>query len=157
MNSNQAFAHDPTSHTSHIETAYDADFYAWTQEQAFLLRSAQLDRLDLENLAEEIESLGRQERRELRNRLAVLIGHLLKWQYQPARKSVSWESTLRVQRQDVRRLLKENPSLQAYLSEAVAESYDTAIDLAIRETGLDQFPEACPYSVDQILDAAFLP
>lgn len=138
-------------------TGYDADFHAWTQEQAKFIRTGQFHQLDLENLAEEIESLGRQERRELRNRLAVLVGHLLKWQFQPAYRGASWQSTLRVQRREVQRLLKENPSLRPYLDEAIAEAYDAALDIAIRETGLDQFPEVCPYATEQVLDEAFLP
>jgi Domain of unknown function DUF29 len=138
-------------------TNYDTDFYAWTQDQARLLRSGQVQQIDLENLAEEIESLGRQERRELRNRLAVLVGHLLKWQYQPTGRGASWRSTIKVQRKDVQRLLKENPSLRPYLTEAVEESYDMALDLAIQETGLETFPERCAYSPEQILDETFLP
>ncbi|MFM7423653.1 MAG: DUF29 domain-containing protein [Elainella sp.] len=138
-------------------TAYEVDFYAWTQEQAQLLRAGKLASLDLENLAEEIESLGRQERRELRHRLAVLVGHLLKWQYQPAKRSGSWQSTLRVQRREVERLLQDNPSLRPCLDQAIAESYDAAMDLAIQETGLAAFPSACPYSETEILDELYLP
>ncbi len=136
---------------------YEADFYAWSQQQAKFLRTGQLDQLDLENLAEEVEALGRQERRELRDRLAVLVGHLLKWQYQPAKRSRSWQSTLKVQRQEVRRLIQENPSLKPYLSEALANAYDAAVDLAIQETGLERFPSDCPYLLEQILDELFLP
>ncbi len=136
---------------------YEADFYAWSQQQAKFLRTGQLDQLDLENLAEEVEALGRQERRELRHRLAVLVGHLLKWQYQPAKRSRSWQSTLKVQRQEMRRLIQENPSLKPYLSEALANAYDAAVDLAIQETGLEQFPSDCPYLLEQILDELFLP
>jgi predicted nucleic acid-binding Zn-ribbon protein len=138
-------------------TNYNTDFHAWTQEQAKLIRTGQLHQLDLENLAEEIESLGKQERRELRNRLAVLVGHLLKWQFQPAGRGASWRATLREQRREVQRLLKENPSLKPYLDEAIADSYDAALALAIRETGLEQFPEQCPYSVEQIADEGFFP
>lgn len=138
-------------------TIYEADFYGWSQEQAKFLRTGQLDQLDLENLAEEIEALGRQERRELRHQLAILVGHLLKWQHQPARRGASWQSTLRVQRRELRRLLQENPSLKPYLSEAQTDSYDAALDLAIQETGLDQFSPDCPYSIEQILDETFLP
>lgn len=138
-------------------TGYDADFHAWTQEQAKFIRTGQFHQLDLENLAEEIESLGRQERRELRNRLAVLVGHLLKWQFQPTGQGASWRATIRAQRREIQRLMKENPSLKPYLSEAVVDSYDDALALAIRETGLEQFPDQCPYSVEQITDETFLP
>lgn len=144
-------------HGGLLMSSYNTDFHAWTQEQAKLIRTGQFHQLDLENLAEEIESLGKQERRELRNRLAVLVGHLLKWQFQPTGQGASWRATIRAQRRDIQRLIKENPSLRPYLSEAVAESYDDALALAIRETGLEQFPDECPYSVEQITDEAFLP
>ena len=78
--------------------AYDDDFFAWTQEQARLLRDGELADIDVENLAEEIESMGRSVRRELRNRLALLIMHLLKWRFQPAFRSRSWSSTIIEQR-----------------------------------------------------------
>ncbi|WP_416669291.1 DUF29 domain-containing protein [Egbenema bharatensis] len=136
---------------------YHQDFYAWTQEQAQLLKTHQADRLDWKNLAEEIESLGRQERRELRNRLAVLVGHLLKWQYQPDRQGASWRITIRSQRAEIQKLLQENPSLKSYLPEAVQDSYLEALALAIRETNLEVFPEPCPYTVEQVLNEPFLP
>ncbi|MGB0564256.1 MAG: DUF29 domain-containing protein [Spirulinaceae cyanobacterium] len=138
---------------------YKADFYAWTQEQSYLLRAGSWEQLDRENLVEEIESLGRQQRRELRNRLAVLLGHLLKWEYQPERRSRSWLATLRVQRRDIASLLQENPSLQLYLEEALVEGYANGRDLAMGETGLAAmtFPVDCPYGVDQVLDLAFYP
>lgn len=98
---------------------YETDFYAWTQEQAKLLSEHQWNQLDLPNLIEEIESLGKQQRQELRNRLSILIGHLLKWEYQPDRRSRSWLATLRIQRREVQNLLKENPSLQLDLQEAL--------------------------------------
>src|SRR5512134_2414110 len=93
---------------------YEQDFYAWTQEQASKLRSGELVTLDLEHLAEEIESMGRSERRELINRLAVLLAHMLKWQYQPERRGSgkSWRATIKEQRRQVQRVLKDSPSLQ---------------------------------------------
>src|SRR5436190_22596228 len=97
---------------------YEADFYAWTQEQARLLRNQQWSWIDLPNLIEEIESLGKQQRQELRNRLSVLLGHLLKWQYQPHCRSRSWLATIRIQRSDLTDLLEDNPSLKPYLEEA---------------------------------------
>lgn len=102
------------------KTAYDADFYAWTQEQARLLRDQAWERLDLPNLIiEEIESLGKQQRQELRNRLSVLIGYLLKWEYQVEWHSRSWLSTLRIQRFEISDLLLDNPSLKAHLQETL--------------------------------------
>jgi hypothetical protein len=138
---------------------YEADFYAWTQEQAKLLKHQQWSQLDLPNLIEEIESLGKQERAELRNRLKVLIGHLLKWEYQAARRSRSWLMTIRVQRRDTQELLEENPSLQPYLEEALQKSYESGRDLAVKETNLPlkNFPTNCPYTLEEILSDRFYP
>ncbi len=138
---------------------YDTDFYAWTVEQAKLLGHRQWDKLDLPNLVEEIESLGRQQRQELRSRLSVLLGHLLQWQYQPQRRSRSWLATIRIQRRDTLRLLQENPSLKADLDEIFEDAYANGKDLAIAETDLpDQtFPLQCLYTLDQTLDEAFYP
>jgi hypothetical protein len=94
------------------QNLYERDFYAWTQQQAQLLRERAWEKLDLPHLIEEMESLGRQQRQELRNRLGVLVGHLLKWEYQPQARSVSWLLTLQVQRQEVLDLLEESPSLR---------------------------------------------
>ena len=98
---------------------YETDFYAWTQQQAKLLKIKAWDELDTANLIEEIESLGRKERQELRNRLGILIGHLLKWQYQPQYRSNSWLATIKEQRRELQILLTENPSLKSYLVEAM--------------------------------------
>ncbi len=138
---------------------YEIDFYAWTQEQASLLRKHQWSQLDLLNLIEEIESLGKQQRQELRNRLSVLIGHLLKWQYQSSKRSRSWLATIRVQRRDTLRLLKDNPSLKSYLEDALPEAYENGRDLAMGETDLPEetFPKKCPYSLTEILGDRFYP
>jgi hypothetical protein len=138
---------------------YETDFYAWTQEQTFLLRNRQWNRLDLQNLAEEIESLGKQQRQELRNRLSILIGHLLKWEHQPQCRSRSWLAIIRVQRRDTLRLLKDSPSMQSYLEEALLDAYENARDLAMGETDLPEqtFPPKCPYVLTDILDEHFFP
>ncbi len=138
---------------------YEIDFYAWTQEQASLLRKHQWSQLDLINLIEEIESLGKQQRQELRNRLSVLIGHLLKWEYQSSSRSRSWLATIRIQRLDVSELLEENPSLKPYLEEALQRAYPKGVLLAVDETDLPSrtFPAECPYSLTQILDNSFYP
>lgn len=140
-------------------TSYNTDFYAWTREQAERLKTGQWEHLDIENLAEEIESLGRQERQELVNRFGVLLGHLLKWQYQPNYRSRSWQATIREQRRRILRLLEGSPSLQPFLPEALELGFEDGIDLAIQETNLPEetFPTTCPYTLDQALDAEFLP
>ncbi len=142
-----------------FQNLYERDFYAWTQQQAQFLRERAWEKLDLPHLIEEMESLGRQQRQELRNRLGVLVGHLLKWEYQPQARSVSWLLTLQVQRQEVLDLLEENPSLRLYLPEAISKSYLRALQLALEETKLPRktFPKTCPYSPEQILDSQFYP
>ncbi len=138
---------------------YEADFYAWTQQQAELLRSGRLAQLDVENLAEEIEALGRQERQELRNRLGILLGHLLKWHYQPEGRSRSWSGTIREQRQRILEHLEENPSLKPYLPEAIAKGYQYGLNLVERETPIDlnTLPPFCPFSIAEILEAPIAP
>ncbi|WP_449417119.1 DUF29 domain-containing protein [Phormidium nigroviride] len=138
---------------------YETDFYAWTQEQAEFLRDGKWSQLDLINLIEEIESLGKQQRSELRNRLSILIGHLLKWEYQSNRRSRSWLMTIRVQRRDTLELVKENPSLKPYLQEALQKIYENGRDLAAGETNLPikTFPIDCCYSLEEILSDGFYP
>ena len=140
-------------------STHDTDFYAWTQAQAQYLKAGKWEHLDLENLAEEIESLGRQERQQLMNRFGVLLGHLLKWQYQPSYRSHSWQATIREQRRKILRLLAANPSLQPFLPEALQLGYEDGVDLAIAETNLpnETFPTTCLYTLEQVLDAEFLP
>jgi Domain of unknown function DUF29 len=138
---------------------YNEDFYAWTQEQALLLQNHQWSQLDLANIIEEIESLGRQERRELINRLSILMGHLLKWQYQSQLRSRSWLTTIDLQRLEIADLLADNPSLKPELEAALERSYLKAVKLAVQETNLSQrtFPEDCPYPLAEMLDDRFYP
>jgi hypothetical protein len=142
-----------------MRNLYETDFQAWMQAQADLLRNHQWSRLDLPNLIEEIESLGKQQRQELRNRLSLLIGNLLKWQYQPEQRHRSCFSTIRVQRIDLYDLLEENPSLKSYLREQIQKAYRKGIELAVGEANLPYktFPQDCPYTFEQILDNRFYP
>jgi hypothetical protein len=137
---------------------YETDFYAWTWEQVKLLKEGKLNQIDIVNLIEEIESLGKQERQELRKRLGILIGHLLKWEYQSNKRSNSWKATIREQRRRIKEHLEDNPSLKSYLSEAIIYAYQDGVDLAIQETNLpDQtFPTENSYTIAQILDPNFL-
>ncbi|RKT44539.1 DUF29 domain-containing protein [Thiocapsa rosea] len=137
-----------------MESTYDADFYAWANTQAALLRSGRIDQADIEHIAEEIESMGKSELRELENRLARLFTHLLKWQFQPNRRSRSWTLTIKEQRRRLHRHLAQNPSLKAKLEQAVVDAYGDAILEAARETGLaeETFPPVCPFTVEQILN-----
>lgn len=138
---------------------YQEDFYAWTVEQARLLRSGELSSIDAANLAEEIESLGRSDRRELESRMTVLLMHLLKWQKQSKLRSRSWSGTIFEQRRRVEKLLKESPSLRALVNEALAGVYTEAREAASNETGLPEteFPVACPFTPDEVLTRDFLP
>lgn len=104
------------------DVKYDADFHAWTQDQATLLRSGRLAEIDGEHIAEEIETLGRGERRELVNRLSVLLLHLLKWSFQPERRGKSSELTIKEQRRQLARHLRDNPSLGAWTDQAVTDA-----------------------------------
>jgi hypothetical protein len=146
----------PPSQTAEL---YDRDFCLWTETMAEVLRSGNLAELDMENLAEEVESLGRRDRRELQSRLVVLLHHLLKWQCQPDMRSGSWRGTLAEQRMRIRRLLQDSPSLRSVLEGAIDECYADAKIQAAAETGLtiETFPVDCPYPIESILSIEFLP
>jgi len=143
--------------------SYETDFYAWTRQQAALLRAEELETLDLPNLAEEIESMGISQRKEITSRLIVLIMHLLKWQYQPAShdrpQPRSWLNTITIQRQEIELVLRGSPSLRRELPEHIAYAYPRARTRAHQETriALNTFPIACPYTQEQILDDFFFP
>ena len=140
---------------------YDHDFYAWTQQQAALLRAKKSRELDYGNLAEELEALGKRDRRELEHRLEVLVMHLLKWRYQPERRERGrgWRSTIREQRRRLTRLLQDSPSLRSEVSTFLDDGYLHACRKALDETRLppDTFPPTCPWTVVQVLDDAFWP
>jgi hypothetical protein len=140
---------------------YEQDFYAWTQTTAELIRAGKWYDLDREALAEEIESLGKSDWRELASRIAVLLRHLLKWRYQPGRRQRgrSWRSTIWEQRSRLRRLLRQSPSLAPLVPQPIQEEYAEARQRASEETGLPLtiFPEACPWTAEQVLNADFWP
>lgn len=138
---------------------YETDFVAWTQTQADMLRRAQFNQLDIANLVEEIEDMGKNRQRELSSRLQLLLSHLLKWQYQPERRSASWETTIQLQRAELADLLADNPSLRPQVATFVARAYPKSRLMARGETGLDlkAFPPTCPYSIKEILDDSFFP
>ena len=142
-----------------MTTAYRQDFYAWAQEQAALIRAGKLTDIDWAQVAEEIDDMGKSEKRAMESRLEVLLMHLLKWQVQQDRRSQSWQRTIRDQRRRLDRLLQENPSPKSLLAESIADVYPSAVIAAANETGLDEdrFPDACPYTDRQIFDREFLP
>ena len=138
---------------------YEQDYYGWANEQASLLRAGQLSAADIENIAEEIESMGKGEKRELVNRLIVLLQHLLKWQFQPELRSNSWRATIRVQRDQIGSHLLDNPSLKPKLPDVMRQAYRVARIQAAAETTLPEsdFPAASPYSYAKAMDDAFWP
>jgi hypothetical protein len=142
-----------------LTISYEQDFYAWTRHNAQLLREGKLAEIDIENIAEELESMGKSEKRELINRLIVLLAHLLKWQFQPEHRSSSWNGTIIEQRRQIKRLLQDSPSLKRLLNAELNESYLDAILDAANDTGMPQatFPPACPYTLEQLLDNGFYP
>ena len=139
--------------------SHDTDFFGWTHQQAHLLRTGRLDQLDVVNLIDEIEDMGKSQIRELESRLGVLLAHLLKWRYQPERRGVSWETTIREQRRRLTRLLADNPSLQPRLPKAHDDAYGDARLIARRETALPEptFPAASPFTLEQTLDPDYWP
>ena len=138
---------------------HDQDFYAWALGNAALLRDGRLSEIDIEHVAEELESMGRSERRELVSRLAILFAHLLKWANQSERRSSSWRNAIKVQRLDTNDVLADNPSLQAQADDIVRAAYEKSKLLAANETGFDEhsFPEHCPWTLEQALDSDYWP
>ena len=140
-----------------MSIAYDTDVVAWSEEQARLLRAKRLSDLDIEHIADEVEDLGRGEKRELASRLVVLLAHLLKWWAQPERRGASWRGTIREQRAEVADVLQDAPSPRALMSEPawMERTWNCAHGRAMAETSRDDVPDSCPWTVDQILDADF--
>lgn len=140
-----------------VEAEYERDFYSWTFEQARLVREGRWEGVDRENVAEEIESLGREQFAKLESAIRVLLMHMLKWDHQPERRSRSWSLSIKVQRMRVARVLGQNPGLKPRIPEAVGEGYAQARVEAALETGLDEdvFPRRCLYSWDDIVGRDF--
>jgi hypothetical protein len=143
----------------HIKTDYDTDFLVWLQSQAELLRAKQFERLDLEHLIEELESMGSKERHEFKNRIVQLMMHLLKWKVQPDHISGSWLRSIREQRYSIADLMEEMPSLKPLLDNYATQNYVIAVALAADETHLPKstFPTKMPFTKDQLLDPDYLP
>jgi hypothetical protein len=139
------------------DTPYDQDFYVWTQTQAALMRQGKWQEVDWEHVAEEIDALGKRDRRELASRLQVLVMHLLKWQRQPEQRSGSWRRTIGEQRDQLHLLLEDSPSLRPQVPVLLARRYPYARDKALDETGLFTLPDTCPFTPEQVLDVNFWP
>ena len=139
--------------------AFDQDFHAWVLEQIELLKGGRFADLDIEHLVDELRAVAMAEESEIDNRLVVLLHHLLKWEFQPQRRSNSWRATILEQRKRINRVISKSPSLRRYPAIAIAEEYDIARLRASGETGLplERFPSTCPYSAAKALDENFLP
>lgn len=140
-------------------TLYERDFHAWANEQARLLRAGKLSEADIPHIAEEIESMGKAEKRELVSRLTILLLHLLKWQFQPEHRGSSWETSIANTRDELTDHLADNPSLRGHIEAAMATAWRRAHRLAVSETGLlrSLFPSACPWSFQQVMAEDFWP
>jgi len=141
------------------QTLYEKDFNLWIEQTVNQLKTGDLGRLDLENLIEEVDSMGRSQKQELGNRLDVLIMRLLKWKYQPKKRSSIWISTINEQRRQIKLVLKDSPSLKPYLRDNLQDCYqDARLDAATEtELSLDIFPLDCPFSQEEILTTGFTP
>jgi hypothetical protein len=139
--------------------SYNQDFYAWIMQNAKLIRQGKFSEVDAENVAEELESMGKGDRRKLINRFAVLLAHLLKWQFQPERRGNSWKYTIKEQRLRVAELLNDSPSLNYELGQQLENAYEMALLIAAKETSLnvDAFPKNLSFSLEQSLNPEFLP
>lgn len=139
---------------------YEIDFYNWALHNAQLLREGKLSEIDVEHIAEELESMGKRDKRELISRLKILLAHLLKWQYQPGGRSTSWRGSIVEQRVQLNDLVVETPSLKkSQLLEAINTAYPFALALAVKETNIpiSHFPQLCPFTKEEILNEDFYP
>jgi hypothetical protein len=144
-----------------MNTSYETDIVAWANEQATFIRAGRFDQLDLTHIAEEIEDVGKSEQRELASRMAVLLMHLLKWQFQPDKRTNSWTATIKTQRRLLVRRIQKTPSLAPMLTdqEWIDEMWVDATAAAEKETGIDlcTFPELCPWVMADVLTENWLP
>ena len=152
----------PTT-TAPDDILYQRDFHAWCVQQAAALRARILpganDGLDYDNLAEEIDCLGRSDRRSIKSHMRILLAHLLKWRHQPARRGDSWDDSIFNARSSIADLLRESPSLVKYSREVIGEAYPLAVRDAASETKMPRrdFATTCPFTDTQVFDPDFLP
>ncbi|KQT89062.1 DUF29 domain-containing protein [Methylobacterium sp. Leaf466] len=149
----------PPGRTPPEQALYEADLYLWTQAQAALLRAGQRQAIDWHHLAEEIESLGGSQKSEIRNRLAVLLQHLLKWEFQPQKRKYGWRVSIVEQRLQIEGLIDVSPSLGSWPEAVLDKAYRLGHVRAAGETGMAErlFPATCPYTLAQVLDEDFYP
>ncbi len=141
------------------KTKREVDFYRWATEQVELLRAGRLAEADIESLIDEIESLGKSERRELDSRLRELMMHLIKWHWQPERRGNSWLISISKQRDGIRDVLDDSPSLNSNLANVACKAWPLAVRYAALEIGIDArvFPSECPWGLGDVLNEQWLP
>jgi hypothetical protein len=139
--------------------SYESDFYAWTADQARMLRHAKPDRIDWANLAEEVESLGRSDKRGIGSDLKIVLEHLIKWKFQPEKRSDSWSDSIEEHRDRIARIVEDSPSLASTPGEVLGREYRKARRKTLPDTKLPlgKIPTACPFAIEEVLDPDFLP
>jgi len=142
---------------STIAALYDQDFYLWLMKNAELLKQGKFLEVDREHMVEELEAMGKSEQRELLNRLAVLLAHLLKWKFQPEKRSNTWIGTIVEQRVQIMQLFEDSPSLKHDFESRLGRAYMLAVAIASKEMNLAKtcFPSECPFSTEQVFDEDF--
>jgi hypothetical protein len=150
----------PTEKSDHKHSLYERDYYTWAVEQARALKEHRFEDLNWENLADEVEGLAKTEKRELKGRLQVLLLHLLKWQFQPSRRSRNWRTTIVVQRREIQHHLQDNPGLRPYIADVLSRAYELAqLEISgrfLRKTA-PQPASSSPWTFEQVMDEQFWP
>jgi len=144
---------------NNLVSQHDLDFYLWTQQTAQVLRSGNFSQIELDDLIEEVEDMGNSQKDALESNLIRVIQHLLKWKYQPEKRSNSWKASITEHSLRLNRAFKKSPSLRRYFDQVLDECYSDARLIISRETGLDlsAFPPQCPFNSEDILDPQYLP
>ena len=147
------------SSTTNTTNLYDRDYYLWLEHTARLIEEGKFSEVDTANLIEEIKDLGRSEKRAVKSNLVILLLHLLKYKYQPDKRTNSWRASIREHRRRLRDDFQVSPSLKRYFEEVFHECYQDGREQAADETGLplDTFPTESPFTSSEVLNPDYLP